>query len=53
VADAFSPVVAGCGVAISDFDLFETSDACALAARDRSKVEAQKFSKYQEVGAGG
>ena len=41
---------AGCGVATSDFDLFEMSDSCALVARERSRVEAQKFTKYHEVG---
>jgi len=40
---------AGCGVATSDFDLFEMSDSCAVVARERSRVEAQKFTKYHEV----
>ncbi len=39
----------GCGVAISDFDLFEASDANAFAAQERSRVETVKLAKYHEV----
>jgi hypothetical protein len=39
----------GCGVALSDFDLFEASDANAFAAQERSRVETVKLAKYHEV----
>jgi hypothetical protein len=39
----------GSGAAMSDFDFFEVSDANALSAQERSRVEAVKLSKYHEV----
>jgi hypothetical protein len=37
------------GVALSDYDLFEASDATALGVHERSKVESVKLAKYHEV----
>jgi hypothetical protein len=48
-ADQIIAFLTGCGVAISDFDVFAASDASAVSAQERSRVESVKLAKYHEV----